>query len=128
MTASKEYQMVFPRTMSSFQCTLNIFLSIQLHKNFLFAKVKLKLHGFYKVKNINVLFQRRRHPIEKLLQTIPQISLEQLLIVLLFDQAVDLELAVNFVKFFRTILCRTAANGCLWTIIGVVVNVLEIKN
>ena len=61
-------------------------------------------------------------------QIIPQISLEQLLIGLLFDQAVDLELAVNFVKFFRTILCRTAANGCLWTIIGVVVNVLEIKN
>ena len=128
MTASKEHQMVFPRTMSSFQCTLNIFLSIQLHKNFLFAIVKLKLHGFYKVKNTNVLFQRRRHPIEKLLKKIPQISLEQLLIRLLFDQAVDLELAVNFVKFFRTILCRTTANGCLWTLIGVVVNVLEIKN
>ena len=34
--------------------------SIQLTKNFLFTEVKIKLHGFHKVKITYVLFQRRR--------------------------------------------------------------------
>ena len=74
------------------------------------------------------MFQRKKHPIKKLFQKIPQIPLEQLLIGLLFDEVVGLKLAVNFVNFFRTILSRATVNGYLWTLAAVVVNVLEIKN
>ena len=92
---------------------------MQLRKNFLFTKVKLKLHGFHQVKIVNVLFQRKRHPIKKLFPKISQTSLECLLIGVLFDQVAGLELSVNFVKCFRTILCRTTVNGCFWTLRGI---------
>ena len=72
-------------------------------------KIGTKFPSFYYVKKTNALFQRKRHPLKKLIRKIPQISLEQLLIRLLFDKVVGLELAVNFVNFFRTILSRTTA-------------------
>ena len=50
---------------------------------------------------------------------ISQTSLESLLIGVLVDQVAGLELAVNFVKFFRTIVCRTNVNGCFWTLRGI---------
>ena len=37
----------------------------------------------------------------------------------LFDQVTGLEVAVNFVKFFRTILCRAIVSGCFLTFRGV---------
>ena len=66
----------------------------------------------------NVLFQRKRHPIKKLFRKISQTSLERLGV--LFDQVAGLELAVNSVKIFRTILCRTTVNGCFRTLRGIV--------
>ena len=86
----------------------------------MFTDVKLTLQGFHKVKITTVLFQRKGHPIKKLFQNILQTSLERLLIGVLFDQVTGLELAVNFLNFFRTVLCRTTVNGCFWTLTGVV--------
>ena len=68
---------------------------------FFFTEVKLKLHGFHKVKITNVLFQRERHPkavvhrcsIKKLFRKLLQTSLERLVIGVLFYQVADLELA-----------------------------------
>ena len=56
---------------------------------------------------------------KRLLQKISQNSLKSLLIGDLFDQVAGLELAVDFAKFFKTILCRTSVNGCFWTLRGV---------
>ena len=57
---------------------------------------------------------------KKLFRKISQTSLERLLIEVFFYQVAGLELTVNFVKFFRTILCRTTVNRCFWTLRGVV--------
>ena len=49
---------------------------------------------------------------KKLFQKISQTLLERLLIKVLFDQVSGLELAVNFIKFFTAILCRTTVKDC----------------
>ena len=49
-----------------------------------------------------------------------QTPLECFLIGFLFGQVAGPERAVNFVKFFRTILFRKAVNGCFWTLRGLV--------
>ena len=68
------------------------------------------------------------YPIKNLFRKILQTSLEFFLIGVLFDQVAGLEIIVNFVKFLRTILCRTTVAACRpWEVLWKV-SVLEIKN
>ena len=82
------------------------------------------------------LFQRKRHSrvvhrcaIKKLFLKISQTSLETMVIRVLFYQVAGIQIAtlsktiaqyrcfaVNFMKFLRTILRRTTANNCSWTL------------
>ena len=92
----------------------------------------------YKVstKFTHTLFQRKIHSravdrcsIKKLFWKIFQTSLEHMVIGVLFYQVAGIQLATlskmiawykcfaaNFMKFLRTILCRTTANDCSWTL------------
>ena len=91
------------------------------------------------------LFQRQRHSrvvhrcsIKRLFRNISQTSLEHMVIGVLFYQVAGIQLAtlsktiaryrcfaVNFMKFLRTILRRTTANDCPWTVSAVVKNSSE---
>ena len=62
------------------------------------------------------MFYFNGQPIKKLFRKISLTSLERLLIGVLFDQVADLELSVNFAKYFRTILCRANVTGCFSTL------------
>ena len=90
----------------------------------------------------HALFQRKRHlravhrcSIKKLLRKISQTSLEHMVNGVLFHQVAGIQLAtlsktiarykcfaVKFMKFLRTILRRTTANDCSWTLRGVAKN------
>ena len=67
-----------------------------------------------------IYFNVRDILLKKLFRKISQTSPERFLIGVLFDQVADLELSVNFLNFFRTVLCRTTVNGFFWTLRGVV--------
>ena len=104
-----------------------------------------KLHVMFKnymvsTKFTYALFQRQRHSgavhrcfIKKLFWKISQTSPEHMVIGVLFYQVAGIQLAtllktiawyrcfaVNFMKFLRTVLCRTTANDCSWTVRTVV--------
>ena len=86
-------------------------------------------------KNYMVLRAVHRCSIKKLLRKISQTSLEHMVIGVLFHQVAGIQLAtlsktiarykcfaVKFMKFLRTILRRTTANDCSWTLRGVAKN------